>query len=74
MLDITLNENSRAEATRLLSTIENAISHGYLPAAPREDACKSCEFLSVCGPNEEERIRRKTQRQLEPLRGLRGVQ
>jgi len=74
MVDIALNEDSRTEATHVLSTIENAIHRGYLPAAPREDACKSCDYLSVCGPNEEERLKRKRQRDLEPLRDLRGVQ
>jgi len=72
-IDVPLNDHTRAEADRVLSTIESAIQAGRFPAAPREDACESCDYLAVCGPYEEERIRRKPQGDLESLIQLRSV-
>jgi len=70
-INVPLNEDNRAEAHRVLSTINNAVIHGRLPAAPREDACEYCDYLIVCGPYEEERVRRKPQAELSALIQLR---
>jgi CRISPR/Cas system-associated exonuclease Cas4 (RecB family) len=72
-IDVPLNDQTRAEADRVLSTIESAVQAGRFPAAPREDACESCDYLAVCGPYEEERVRRKPQGDLESLIQLRSV-
>jgi ATP-dependent helicase/nuclease subunit B len=52
--------------------IDGAILNGALPAAPRADGCKGCEYLPVCGPYEEERVRQKSQAELKGLKELRG--
>ncbi len=72
-IEVPLNDRTRAEAERVLSTVESAVQTGRFPAAPREDACECCDYLAVCGPYEEERIRRKPQTQLESLIQLRRV-
>jgi CRISPR/Cas system-associated exonuclease Cas4 (RecB family) len=46
-------------APRVLQAINVAIEGGLLPANPREDACEHCDYRCVCGPYEEERVRRK---------------
>jgi ATP-dependent helicase/nuclease subunit B len=43
----------------LLRTIDDAMRNGLLPAAPRKDGCKRCEYLPICGPYEEERVGEK---------------
>ncbi len=39
----------------ILDTIDHALRNGELPAAPRADGCKWCDYLPVCGPYEEQR-------------------
>lgn len=56
---VPVTEESRAKLANALHIIDDAIGQGMLPAAPAKDACKWCDFTSVCGPREEERIRRK---------------
>ena len=63
----TLKANFKSIAVRVpndntvavLETIDEAISTGLLPANPREDACEYCEYRPVCGPYEEQRVKRK---------------
>src|SRR5205085_7781976 len=43
----------------VMETIDSAISNGLLPANPREDACTYCDYRPVCGPYEEQRVKRK---------------
>jgi ATP-dependent helicase/nuclease subunit B len=45
---------------------------GMLPPAPAERACSFCDFLPVCGPNQERRARRKSREQIADLIELRG--
>ena len=72
-IDVPLNDNTRAEADRALSAIDNAVQSGRFPAAPRVDACERCDYLVVCGPYEEERVRCKPQAELGTLFQLREV-
>ena len=55
----------------MLTIIDGAIRDGFLPAAPRRDACKGCDYLPVCGPYEEERMAAKSQDRLGRLKELR---
>jgi RecB family exonuclease len=55
----------------LLDLIGDWVEAGFLPAAPREGACRWCDYRMVCGPNEERRTRRKGRDRLEPLHALR---
>ena len=71
-IDVPLNDWSRRRAAQALEIIDAAMRDGFLPAAPRKDGCKGCEYLPVCGPYEEERVREKSQPELKGLKELRG--
>ena len=71
-IDVPLHDWTRRRAQHVLEVIDEAIVNGILPAAPREDGCKNCEYLPVCGPYEEERVREKSQAELKGLKELRG--
>ena len=71
-MDVPLNEWARRRALAVLQRIDGAIASGFLPAAPRKDACKGCEYQVVCGPYEEDRVRVKPQPELAGLRELRS--
>ena len=72
-VDVLLNDQTRAETDRVLSTIEEAIQAGRFAAAPRDGACEYCDYLAVCGPYEEERVQRKPQTELDPCFKIRRV-
>ncbi len=64
---------ARHNLREVVETIDTAIASGFLPAAPAKDACSLCDYQAVCGPREEERVRRKPVDRLEPLVRLRGL-
>ena len=68
---VTLDDRARAQGRQVLETIDRAIADGFLPPAPRDDACARCDFHLVCGPHEEERLRRKDPQRLADLHALR---
>ena len=70
---VVMDKFSRQSAIHVLRTIDGAIASGFLPAAPKEDGCKWCDFLQVCGPYEELRASRKDQNVLEQLVNIRGM-
>jgi len=70
-IDVPLNEWTRRRTGQALHVIDDAMRAGFLPAAPRKDGCKRCEYLPVCGPYEEERVREKSQAELKDLKELR---
>jgi CRISPR/Cas system-associated exonuclease Cas4 (RecB family) len=70
-IEVHLNDWSRNRAAQVLRVIDDAIRGGFLPAAPRKDGCKRCEYLPVCGPYEEERVGEKSQPELKALKELR---
>ncbi|HTU48500.1 MAG TPA: PD-(D/E)XK nuclease family protein [Bryobacteraceae bacterium] len=72
-IDVALDENTRRRAGQVLQTIDKAVRDGFLPAAPRKDGCKGCEYLPVCGPYEEDRIAAKSQPELKPLKEVRSL-
>jgi RecB family exonuclease len=43
----------------VLEAIDAAVDSGLLVANPREDACMYCDYRPICGPYEEQRVRRK---------------
>jgi CRISPR/Cas system-associated exonuclease Cas4 (RecB family) len=71
-IDVPLNGWTRQRALQVLRTIDEAMRNGFLPAAPRKDACKRCDYLPVCGPYEEERVSEKSQPELKALKELRA--
>jgi CRISPR/Cas system-associated exonuclease Cas4 (RecB family) len=71
---VPLDRRARAAADQVATALGDALTKGFLPAAPGKDACKYCDYRPVCGPWEEERISRKRDRAplaaLERLRKL----
>jgi hypothetical protein len=56
----------------VLEIIDRAVEHGMLPPAPAERACGFCDFLTVCGPEQERRSRRKSRAEIADLVELRS--
>ena len=71
-IDVPMNGWTRQRAMQALRVIDGALRDGFLPAAPRKDGCKRCEYLPVCGPYEEERVGEKSQAELKGLKELRA--
>jgi ATP-dependent helicase/nuclease subunit B len=70
---VAMNNAAREDAVKALKIIDQAVATGFLPAAPKEDGCKWCNFGSVCGPYEELRVSRKNQAPLAKLLELREM-
>ena len=70
--NVPINERSRGMGIEALEIIDRAVELGMLPPAPAEKACAFCDFLPVCGPNQERRARRKSREQIADLIELRG--
>ena len=68
---VSLGEDAREAALAVASAIREAMSAGFLPAAPAKDACARCDYARVCGPYEEQRTGRKRPERLAPLHALR---
>ncbi|HET7543872.1 MAG TPA: PD-(D/E)XK nuclease family protein [Polyangiaceae bacterium] len=71
--EVPLAEAARAAAEAVHLTVAASFEQGFFPAAPAEKDCEQCEFLSICGPYERERVDRKDQRRLDPLLKLRAL-
>ncbi len=71
VVSVPLDEERRAAAGAVLRIIDDHLAEGFLPAAPKEDACRWCDFRPVCGPLEEQRLRRKKPQRLAELNRLR---
>jgi ATP-dependent helicase/DNAse subunit B len=70
---VSIDDHARETLNKALGLIEQSIGSGFLPAAPREDACLYCDYHMVCGPYEELRVRRKPKSQLASLNELREM-
>ena len=71
--DIPIDVASRRAGLEALEIVDRALELGFLPAAPSDRACTWCEFRPVCGPDEERRVRTKSQDRLGDLRALREM-
>ncbi len=71
-IDVAISPWARQRAAHVLRVIDAALRDGFLPAAPRKDGCRACEYLPVCGPYEEERVGEKSQPELKDLKELRA--
>jgi len=72
-IEIPVTNSARQHIAHVLETIDRAISAGFLPSAPVEDACRRCDYRLVCGPYEGQRQRKKSREPLEALIELRGL-
>ncbi len=71
-VDMPLDQRARDAAQLVATTIGGALNQGFLPAAPAKDACRYCDYRSVCGPYEEIRTKRKSPDRLKGLLALRN--
>jgi ATP-dependent helicase/nuclease subunit B len=70
-VNVPLDLEARDKADIVAFTIGKAIEGAFLPAAPAPGACRYCDYKPVCGPYEEERLRRKRGDELVQLKRLR---
>ncbi len=70
---VTLGDRERRQGIEVLEVVDRALIAGELLPAPREGACRWCDFREVCGPWEETRVRKKDQSKLADLAALRRM-
>ena len=70
---VPLSDANRHRVADALAVVDGAVADGFLPAAPRPNACAYCDYQIVCGPYEQTRVQRKQQQRLRPLLELRGT-
>jgi CRISPR/Cas system-associated exonuclease Cas4 (RecB family) len=70
---IAINDYTKGQGLQVLEIVDRAVEQGFLAAAPTERACTWCDFRPVCGPREEERIKRKAKDRLADLEALRSM-
>ena len=72
---VRVDDALRQRAAEVLAAIDDAVAYGFLPPAPRKDACGWCDFRAVCGPYEESRWLQKREKRpgMEDLVWLRGL-
>ena len=70
---IPINDYTRGQGLQVLEIVDRAVETGFLAAAPGDRACTWCDFRPVCGPREEERVRRKARERLADLVALRSM-
>lgn len=73
IVEVPIDDQSRDAIHTAVNLIDRSIDMGFLPAAPRQNACLYCDYHIVCGPYEELRIRRKMQGNLALLHELREI-
>jgi CRISPR/Cas system-associated exonuclease Cas4 (RecB family) len=64
---------ARQRVDQALRLVGAGIEGGFLPAAPNPGACQYCDYTRVCGPYEEQRVRKKAAGRLEQLTELRKM-
>ena len=69
---VPINERTRRMGIEVLEIIDRAVELGMLPPAPNDRACGMCDFLTVCGPDQERRGSRKSKTEIADLIELRG--
>jgi len=69
--EIAVTDIARSSLSEVINAIEHSILEGFLPAAPRKDACTYCDYKIVCGPYEEMRWPNKRQDRLQLLEQIR---
>ena len=71
--EIAVTDLARTYLSKVIDVIDESLSQGFVPAAPRADACTYCDYKIVCGPYEEIRIQRKRTDRLRLLEQLRSI-
>jgi RecB family exonuclease len=75
-VEVPLDAEAREGVQAIVKTMNDAFTHGFLPAAPdpnpKKWGCTYCDYLPVCGPYEVQRTKKKNQKELGPLFQIRG--
>lgn len=71
--EVPLDEDARAAIARVVELVGGEVERGFLPALPREGACRWCDYRAVCGPWEERRTARKDARRTRAIEALREL-
>ncbi len=72
-VEVPLGDAARDALQQLSDAIGGALSGGFLPAYPKADACRFCNFNVVCGTREHDRTSRKESAPLARLRRIRDT-
>lgn len=72
-VNIPLDDYARKALTDVVAIVTDSVQTGFVPAAPTKGACEYCDYKSVCGPDEEQRVARKQRDKLAQLRKLREM-
>ncbi len=56
---VPLDDTTRDAADLLVRTLHSAFDARQIPALPRANACRWCDYRPVCGPDEERRVEGK---------------
>jgi ATP-dependent helicase/nuclease subunit B len=70
---VPLDQAGRDAVAAVVTVVDDALRHGFLPAIPTPRACAFCDYRRVCGPYEEIRTQRKPRERTEALRRLREM-
>jgi len=70
---VQLDDKARRAASVLADTVGGRLAAADLPAAPRERACRWCDYSTVCGPHEELRTSSKARATLQDIVDLRSL-
>lgn len=73
IVEVPADDASRQDVATVLATVDRAVAEGFLPAAPKEGACRFCDYQMICGPFEEMRLKRKSPEALVRLSRLRRM-
>ena len=73
IVEVPINDRTRKDVAQVLEVVDGAVADGFLPAAPRNGACRFCDYRMVCGPFEELRLRHKSPEALVRLSRLRRM-
>ncbi|MDO8433263.1 MAG: PD-(D/E)XK nuclease family protein [Candidatus Binatus sp.] len=70
---VEINDGARKSAREFVAILGDALSRGFLPAAPGDRECDWCDYKRVCGPYEQRRSARKPKPRLDALTRLREM-
>ena len=68
---VPLDDAARDAGRALAATLGHHFERGFFPAAPKDKECTYCDYRRVCGPYEEQRVKRKHSEPLVQLEQLR---
>lgn len=70
---VEIDEAARKSAREFIAIVNDALTTGFLPAAPDVRECDWCDYRRICGPYEERRSAIKPRARLAALKRLREM-